>query len=156
MRPSITYLIPYRDIINYSKEHTTSDSDFKMNSLFLYLFFKSREYFLNFQNFQSIYSFLRHIQHDISNSSFSNIARKYPTVNFFEKHFHKDQDKFLNPFAEESSKLVQNRNYRRYRRLLKDLGHRNKKSIYSSTFDKVIRSPWSDITQNFSKKSQFS
>ncbi len=147
-------LILYQDSVNYLDEYPSSD--FKINSLFLFLFFKSREFFLNFENFQSIYSFLRHIQQDISRSPFSRIARKYPTINFFEKHFNNDQDQFLNPSYKKKKNLVPNRNYHKYNDLLKELGHKNKKAIYSSTFDKIIRSPWSDFAQNFSKKSHYS
>ena len=149
-------IVIYRDTVKYSTEKPIKYSNLKINSLFLYLFFKSREFFINFSNFQSIQLFLKYIQQNISDGPFFNIARKYPKINFLRTHFEKDQLHFHNSSVKKKEKSGSNLKYLKYLNLLDDLGFKKNPIIYNLTFDEIIKSPWRDINENFSKKSQFS
>ncbi|XEO77972.1 hypothetical protein WKT22_03011 [Candidatus Lokiarchaeum ossiferum] len=149
-------LAHFQDTVDYSIGKPKSDSNLRMNSLFLYIFFKSRVCFTNFSNFESIHLFLKYLKQDISNSPFSSIARNYPKIKSFKTHFEKDQFHFLNSSVEKKLKSGSNRKYLKYLRFLKDLGFKNNRVIYNSNFDKIIRSPWSDIVENFGNKTQYS
>ncbi len=83
---------------------------------------------MNFKNFQSIHSFLKHIQQDIATSPFSRIARKYSKINHLEKHFKYDQFHFQNPSEEKKIRTEPNQNYIRFGELLKDLKYKKKKN----------------------------
>ncbi len=148
-------IMPYSEKIAYLDVFSNSER-FSLNPLQLYLFFNSRNYFLNIWNFPSKKEFLQYVQKNLSNCRFSELIRRYPKIDHFEKHYNSLKNDGFNKSKIIADNRNPNRNNVRFLDFIELLDLKDKLRHSNIHFTEEFLPMWKDLNNHFKFKRQIS